>query len=44
MVCGAYPLGLQIYAGSFETGWKEKWPVAFLKADAYWDWVQPSGA
>jgi hypothetical protein len=22
----------------------EKWQVAFLKADRYWDWVQPGGA
>jgi hypothetical protein len=35
----AHLLGLQIYAGSFETSWLGEMACTVLKADTYWDWV-----
>jgi hypothetical protein len=41
VVCVAYLFGLQVYAGSSETGQWREMSCHFLKVDAYWDWVQP---
>jgi hypothetical protein len=43
VVRGAHLLGLQIYAGSFETNqWEEM--VCCFSQGTYWEWVQPGRA
>jgi hypothetical protein len=40
MVYVTHLLDLQVFMGSFETNqWKKRY-TTFLKADAYWDWIQ----
>jgi hypothetical protein len=41
-VHGAYLLGLQIYAGSFENGWWGEMACSFSQG-THWYWVQAGG-